>query len=201
MAKAGYDPRVALEMWSRMARKDKNAPPDFLSTHPGSEARIKQLQGWIPEALQHYQPGQQSVELLPSPQLLDSPTAKSERELLKRIQAINQYVEQQNGERAIAETLAYQLRLNLETIVRERQQLRIGYGQYAALRGLSSLGRGSMGNILAGYQKGSSWSEIAQNNGSRIDVLTTWVGEFIRTTNAVSRQLRSQQYRSGRRMP
>jgi hypothetical protein len=179
----------------------KNASPDFLSTHPGSEARIEQLKAWMPEALQHYRPGQQSVELLPSPQVLDSPTAKSERELLKRIQAINQYVEQQNGERTIAETLAYQLRLNLETVVRERQQLRIGYGQYTALRGLSSLGRGSMRNILAGYQKGSSWSEIAQNNGGRIDELTIWVGEFIRTANAVSRQLRSQQYRSSPRTP
>jgi predicted Zn-dependent protease len=201
MAKAGYDPRVALELWSRMARKEKSAPADFLSTHPGPEARIQQLEAWMPEALQHYRPGEQSVELLPSPQALDSPTAKSERELLKRIQAINQYVEQQTGERAIAETLAYQLRLNLETIVRERQQLRMGYGQYAALRGLSYLGRGSMRNILADYQKGSSWSEIARNNGSRINELTTWIGDFIRTSNAVSRQLRSQQYRSTPRIP
>jgi hypothetical protein len=184
-----------------MARKEKSAPADFLSTHPGPEARIQQLEAWMPEALQHYRPGERSVELLPSPQALDSPTAKSERELLKRIQAINQYVEQQTGERAIAETLAYQLRLNLETIVRERQQLRMGYGQYAALRGLSYLGRGSMRNILADYQKGSSWSEIARNNGSRINELTTWIGDFIRTSNAVSRQLRSQQYRSTPRIP
>jgi predicted Zn-dependent protease len=135
MAKAGYDPRVSIELWNRMARKERNGPPDFLSTHPGSEARIQQLKAWMPEALQYYRPGEQSVELLPSPQALDSPTAKNERELLKRIQAVNQYVEQQNGERAVAETLAYQLRLSRETVVRERQQLRIGYGQYAALRG------------------------------------------------------------------
>ena len=37
-----------------------------------------------------------------------------------------QYVEQQNGERVVAEALAYQLRLSLETVVRERQQLRSG---------------------------------------------------------------------------
>jgi metalloendopeptidase OMA1, mitochondrial len=201
MAKAGYDPRVSLELWSRMARKERSAPPDFLSTHPGSEARIQQLKAWMPEALQHYRPGQQSVELLPSPQALDSPTAKSERELLKRIQAVNQYVEQQNGERAVAETLTYQLRLSRETVVRERQQLRIGYGQYAALRGLSYLGRGSMRIILADYHKGSSWSDMAQNNRSRINELTTWVGEFIHTTNAVSQQLRNQPYRSSPRLP
>jgi predicted Zn-dependent protease len=201
MAKAGYDPRVSIELWNRMARKEKNAPPDFLSTHPGSEARIQQLKAWMPEALQYYRSGEQSVELLPSPQALDSPAAKSERELLKRIQAVNQYVEQQNGERAVAEALAYQLRLSLETVVRERQQLRIGYGQYAALRGLSLLGRGSIRNILADYQKGISWSNMAQNNGSGINELTTWVGEFIHTTNAVNRSLRSQPYRSTPRVP
>jgi hypothetical protein len=63
---------------------------------------------------------------------------------------------------------------------------------YAALRGLSYLGRGSMINTLADYQKGSSWSDIGQNNVGRINELKTWVREFIRTTNAVIHQLRSQ---------
>jgi hypothetical protein len=78
--------------------------------------------------------------------------------------------------RTVSEALSYQLRLSLETIVRELQQLRI----------VSYLGRGSMRNILADYQKGSSWSDIVQNDGSRINELTTWIGEFIRTTNALS---------------
>jgi len=64
-------------------------------------------------------------------------------------------VEQQNGERAVAEALAYELRLNLPTIVNERQQLKVGYGQYAALRGLAYLGRGSVRNIVAEYQRGA----------------------------------------------
>jgi hypothetical protein len=155
MAKAGYDPRVSLDVWNRMERKEKDATPDFLSTHPGSETRIQQLKAWMPEALQYYQPRDRVVELLPSPQSLDSPTARSERELLRRIQVINQFVEQQNGERAVAEALAYKLRLNLLTIVKERQQLKVGYGQYAALTGLTYLGRGSIRNIVAGYQRGA----------------------------------------------
>ena len=201
MAKAGYDPRVSLDVWNRMERKEKGGTPDFLSTHPGSETRIQQLKAWMPEALQYYQPGDRVVELLPSPQALDSPTARSERELLKRIQVINQFVEQQNGERAVAEALAYELRLNLPTIVNERQQLKVGYGQYAALRGLAYLGRGSVRNIVAEYQRGGSWSTIAQNNASGLNELTAWITNLMRTTNTVARQLRTQPYRSSPRMP
>ncbi len=201
MAKAGYDPRVSLEVWSRMERREKGATPDFLSTHPGSEARIQQLKAWMPEALQYYHPGDQIVELLPSPQALDSPAAKGERELLKRIQSINQYVEQQNGERLIAQVLAHELQLSLSTVVQERQQLRVGYGQYAAMRGLSYLGRGSIRNIVADYHQGIPWSEMAQTNGSRINDLTTWLGNLVRTTNAAGRQFRSQQYPSSSRTP
>ncbi|HEX9142689.1 MAG TPA: hypothetical protein VGA09_00360 [Candidatus Binatia bacterium] len=47
---------------------------------------------------------------------LDSPAAKSERELLKRVQAINRYVEEQNGERPVVAALAYQLRLNAQMV-------------------------------------------------------------------------------------
>jgi metalloendopeptidase OMA1, mitochondrial len=201
MAKAGYDPRVALDVWNRMERREKGATSDFLSTHPGSETRMQQLKAWMPEALQNYQPADRIVELLPSPQVLDSLTAKGERELLKRIQAINQFVEQQNGERAVAQALGYELRLNLPTIVHERQQLKVGYGQYAALRGLSYLGRGSVTNIVAQYQRGSSWSVITQNNAIGINELTAWMTNLMRTTSAVGRQLRTQPYRSSPGMP
>jgi metalloendopeptidase OMA1, mitochondrial len=200
MAKAGYDPRVALDVWDRMARKEKGAPPAFLSTHPGYETRVQQLRSFMPEALSYYQPTNSRVELLPSPESIDSPTARAERELLKRIQAINNYVGEQNGERPVVEALAYQLRLNPQTIVQERQQLRVGYGQYTALRGLSYLGRGSITHIIADYQVGRSWSEIAQSNGSRVNDLTAWIGDVMRTTNDRVRQLRSQPYRPSYRI-
>jgi len=42
MAKAGYDPRTALDLWQRMEKKgSKGAPPEFLSTHPGYETRVQ----------------------------------------------------------------------------------------------------------------------------------------------------------------
>src|SRR5207245_1924293 len=58
MAKAGYDPHAALDLWNRMAEaaKGRDRPPEYLSTHPSEETRIKQIEAWIPEALQFYVP-------------------------------------------------------------------------------------------------------------------------------------------------
>jgi predicted Zn-dependent protease len=57
MAKAGYDPRAAVGLWTRMAEAAKGQrPPEFLSTHPSEATRIQQIQGWLPEALKHYRP-------------------------------------------------------------------------------------------------------------------------------------------------
>lgn len=58
MAKAGYDPRAALSLWQRMAEagKGKAKPPEFLSTHPTDETRIREIQRWLPEALNYYRP-------------------------------------------------------------------------------------------------------------------------------------------------
>ena len=58
MAMAGYDPREAPKFWERMASKTGgNAPPEFLSTHPSHNTRIKNLNEWMPEALKYYKPG------------------------------------------------------------------------------------------------------------------------------------------------
>ena len=58
MAKAGYDPRAALDLWRRMAQASQGSsrPPEFLSTHPSEETRIRQIESWLPEAESHYRP-------------------------------------------------------------------------------------------------------------------------------------------------
>ena len=58
MAKAGYDPRAAIGFWQRMeqAAQRRGNPPEFLSTHPSHGTRVRQIEQWIPEAMQHYQP-------------------------------------------------------------------------------------------------------------------------------------------------
>jgi metalloendopeptidase OMA1, mitochondrial len=66
-AMAGYDPREAVALWQRMEQKaGSGQPPEFVSTHPSHETRIKQLQEWMPEALQHYE---QSKKVDPAPML------------------------------------------------------------------------------------------------------------------------------------
>ncbi len=56
MAKAGYDPRKAPEFFERMMQGSSHgSPPEFLSTHPADENRIRELKALIPEALQYYQ--------------------------------------------------------------------------------------------------------------------------------------------------
>ena len=52
MAKAGYDPRKAIEFWQRMSQNSAGkAPPEFLSTHPSDEHRIEDLEKLMPEAV------------------------------------------------------------------------------------------------------------------------------------------------------
>ncbi len=54
MAMAGYDPASAPKFWERMATlSGGQQPPEFLSTHPSHDTRIKDLEGWIPEAMQY----------------------------------------------------------------------------------------------------------------------------------------------------
>lgn len=55
MAMAGYDPNEAPKFWERMsALSGGQAPPEFLSTHPSHETRVRDLNSWIPEAMQYY---------------------------------------------------------------------------------------------------------------------------------------------------
>ncbi|MDP8228461.1 MAG: M48 family metallopeptidase [Candidatus Electryoneaceae bacterium] len=55
MAMAGYNPNEAVSFWQRMAaRSGGNAPPEFLSTHPSNQTRIREMQKALPEAMEYY---------------------------------------------------------------------------------------------------------------------------------------------------
>jgi len=59
MAKAGYDPAEAVELWKRMkAYSDQQGgkPPEWLSTHPADANRIRALQEYLPIARQYMTP-------------------------------------------------------------------------------------------------------------------------------------------------
>jgi predicted Zn-dependent protease len=54
MAKAGYDPRSAVDLWQRMNELGGQRPPEFLSTHPHPEGRIERIRENMPQAMEYY---------------------------------------------------------------------------------------------------------------------------------------------------
>jgi predicted Zn-dependent protease len=54
MAMAGYNPQEAVEFWTRMSESGGEKQPEFLSTHPADETRVKDLQEFMPEAMKYY---------------------------------------------------------------------------------------------------------------------------------------------------
>lgn len=48
-ARAGYDPRGGVTLWQKMLAANKGAPPQWLSTHPSGETRIRDLEARMPK--------------------------------------------------------------------------------------------------------------------------------------------------------
>jgi predicted Zn-dependent protease len=55
MAKAGYDPRAAVALWQNFAAEGGARQPEFLSTHPAPETRIKDIEAALPRAMPYYE--------------------------------------------------------------------------------------------------------------------------------------------------
>lgn len=60
-AMAGYDPNEAVTFWTRMANatasnSQQSGLQTWLSDHPSDQQRIKDIKGWLPEALKYYHP-------------------------------------------------------------------------------------------------------------------------------------------------
>jgi predicted Zn-dependent protease len=56
MSAAGYDPKEAVDFWSRMEQKASGGKtPEFTSTHPSHDHRIRDLKGWQDEALPFFE--------------------------------------------------------------------------------------------------------------------------------------------------
>lgn len=56
MAKAGFNPEESVALWQNMAKAGGGSTPEFMSTHPSNQTRIKQLREAMPKALAIYKP-------------------------------------------------------------------------------------------------------------------------------------------------
>ena len=70
MAQAGYNPREAPKFWVRMnkAAGSSGRPPEFMSTHPNPETRVRDLEKWLEaDALRLYNASPDKSEAKPLP--------------------------------------------------------------------------------------------------------------------------------------
>jgi len=47
-ARAGYDPAAGITLWQKMGQSSGGAPPEWLSTHPAGETRIRDIRNTLP---------------------------------------------------------------------------------------------------------------------------------------------------------
>ena len=47
-ARAGYDPHAGVTLWQKMLSSRRGAPPQWMSTHPSGEDRIRDIEGRLP---------------------------------------------------------------------------------------------------------------------------------------------------------
>jgi predicted Zn-dependent protease len=79
-AKAGYDPRVAGEVWQRLdqAAELDLLPAEFLTAHPNYGQRRQSLEKWLPEALSHFgEATAPPAEKLPALENLERPLGET----------------------------------------------------------------------------------------------------------------------------
>jgi predicted Zn-dependent protease len=65
-ARGGYDPRAALTLWQKMAQASGGGSPEWLSTHPSSETRLRDLQGYVQKVLPLYEQAEKSRAATPA---------------------------------------------------------------------------------------------------------------------------------------
>jgi len=67
-ARAGYDPYASVSLWEKMAKVGGSRSPEFMSTHPDPDNRMKRLNALAPEMMGYYQaPGERPVYPLHEP--------------------------------------------------------------------------------------------------------------------------------------
>jgi predicted Zn-dependent protease len=67
-ARAGYDPAAGISLWQKMLAANRGAPPQWVSTHPAGDTRIKDIQSKLPKVERLYaQAGKPTRRFAPPP--------------------------------------------------------------------------------------------------------------------------------------
>jgi predicted Zn-dependent protease len=77
MAKAGYDPALALDFWRRLMTSEfvKLSPPQFLKGHPRNDRHMQALVDFLPEAEKQYVPVAKAPAAAPVKTVAPAPAA------------------------------------------------------------------------------------------------------------------------------
>ena len=54
-ARAGYNPRAGVSLWQKMSAANGSAPPQWLSTHPSGNTRIRDIEANLPKVMPLYE--------------------------------------------------------------------------------------------------------------------------------------------------
>lgn len=53
-ARGGFDPRAGVTLWKKMASASKSAPPEWFSSHPSGDNRIREIESILPQVMPLY---------------------------------------------------------------------------------------------------------------------------------------------------
>ena len=51
---SGFNKQETIRVWERMQSSNKGSSPEFMSSHPSPENRIKNIKEWIVEVQENY---------------------------------------------------------------------------------------------------------------------------------------------------
>ena len=54
-ARSGFNPRAGVSLWQKMSAANKNAPPQWMSTHPSGESRIREIEANLNKVMPLYE--------------------------------------------------------------------------------------------------------------------------------------------------